>query len=523
MAMAFGTWLALSSHPAGGQATPAKTAELTAERLALVPADDRPVNLQDVALAAATAGVEVVTPPRTRLGGRVEDGDADGIVEWIDGLDGGTTDAVVVSIDMLAYGGVPASRQPVPTQDKALERLRAIERLAARRPGLPIYAFGRLLRLAPAPVPRRAAVLSKVERWAALAGTTDPAEAAERNRLREQLPPLVLDPYLAVRARDTAVTLAALDLAAGGAIRYLVLESGEEPRGLAAAERADVEAARARPALEGRTALVSAADGIDGLLIARALDDLRKRHTGVQVEGAGEGVRALVGVAGARPVSRAGPEDVTLLIASPASAAAAADAAERARRLLDAGGAVALADVAGEGSERQGASIPLVEALRNRHLFPRLLAYAAEGAADRTVAAALCQALLASAGLDVVGARTAPAAARLASARTLVLLHRLVVDFVYQAVVRPEAEADYAGEHRMNPDALDPDQRLRMQDYLTGEVKPLAESLVSDFAASTARRHRGASAPIKDIDDFRLTLPWARLADPEIRFTLVER
>lgn len=525
VALALAVWLTVASSPAGRQ-RPAGSAETQqpVARIVLVPVDDRPVNLQDIRLAARTAGVEVVVPPRSRLGGRVEDGDADGIAEWLDGLELASTDAVVVSIDMLAYGGVPASRRAAVTQAKALDRLKAVERLAARRPGLPVYAVDRLLRLAPAPQPRREAVLAKVERWAALAGATNPAELTERDRLREELPGLVLDPYLATRARDKAVTLAALDLTAKGVIRHLTLESDEEPRGLAVAERAEIEARRAQPDLEDRTALVSATDGIAGLIVARALDGTLKSTATVHVEGGGEGVRMLVSLAGARLVESAAANQMTLLVAAPASAGAAEDAAERARRLLESGARVAIADVGG-AADHGGASIPLVEGMRNRHLFPRLLAYAAEGAGDRTVAAALYQGLFASAGLDIASARGASPGLgpQLAAARTLATLHRLVVDFAYQAIARPEAEGDYAQEHKIDPEALDADQVLRMQEYLAGEVKPLAESLVSDFAASATKsgRHAGR-VPLTDIDGFTLTLPWRTLADPEIRFTLVE-
>jgi Protein of unknown function (DUF4127) len=513
--------LLLTSGRGGAQPSPpAARGDGPAHSVALVPVDDRPVNLQDVELAARTADVELVTPPGSRLGGRDIEGDADGIVEWLDGLDVATVDALVVSIDMLAYGGASASREPATARPKALARLGAIERVASRRKDLPVLAYGTLLPLAPAPEPKRAVVLGKLERWAALAGTANPAEAAERDRLREELPALVLTPYLAVRDRNTAVTMGALDLVRRGAIAYCVLEAEEPaPRGLSAEERAAIEAARSVPALEGRTALVAATDGISALLVTRAVNMVLSREPGVQAEG--QGSETLAGIAGAHPVARAGPRDLVLQIVSAPNAGTAADAATLATQRVNAGARLALADITG-GSQAPGSSIPFIEALRNRHVFPRLLAYAAEGAADPTIAAAVSQGLLAAAGLDESAGRAA-AATRLTSARMLAMLHRLVVDFVYQAIVRPQAAGDYASEHRMRPDDLDADQVLRLQDYLSGEVKPLAESLVGDVEVSaTPTTRRKGIVPIRDIDGFHLTLPWRRMADPEIRFTIVE-
>jgi hypothetical protein len=507
----------LLAATARGRAGATALPSAPAHRIALLPVDDRPVNLQDVSLAAATAGMELVTPPRSRLGGRDIEGDADGLVEWLDGLDASRVDAVVLSLDMLAYGGTDAARRPATPQAKALDRLAAIRRLAARRPGLQVLAYGGLLPLAPPAEPRRAEVLGKLERWASLAGTHDAAEATERDRLRGELPDLVLTPYLAARTRNQAVTMAAIDLAAAHVISYLVLESEEaEPKGLSKEEREAIEARRASPQLEGRTALTSRTDGMAGLLVARAVNAVLGREPGV--EASSEGAVALAAIAGAHRVSRAGPHDLVVQVVLAPNAGTAADAVTAIQRRVHAGDQVAVADATG-GAGTPGSSIPLIEALRNAHLFPRLAAYAGEGAADPTIAAALSQGLLATAGMDA----SAADAHRLASARTLAMLHRVVVDFLYQAVVRPQAMTDYAPEHHMNGDELDADQVLRMQDYLTGEVKPLAESLVGDFAVAPPRTRRATVAPIKDIDDFRLTLPWRRMSDPEIRFTIVER
>src|SRR5262245_15824673 len=110
-------------------------------RIALVPLDDRPIGLQEGQLIAAVADLDVIGPPKYRLGRFTAEGDADGIAEWLDSLDLLTVDAAIVSTDMLAYGGQIASRRPAPSQEKALRRIEAIGRLKARRKDVRVYAF----------------------------------------------------------------------------------------------------------------------------------------------------------------------------------------------------------------------------------------------------------------------------------------------------------------------------------------------------------------------------------------------
>jgi hypothetical protein len=71
---------------------------------------------------------------------------------------------------------------------------------------------------------------------------------------------------------------------------------------------------------------------------------------------------------------QAGSRDLTWLIAgAPADEASAAKLVGQAASLVSAGRRVAIADVA---SGDAGASVPLVEALRNKRLFTRLASYA---------------------------------------------------------------------------------------------------------------------------------------------------
>src|SRR3954452_23598906 len=146
---------------------------------ALVPMDERPVNLSDVVALGSLAGGEILTPPRHRLGRGEAEGDADGIAEWLDGLDLTRVRSVIVSTDMLAFGGVPASRRADTTVDRALARVKAIARLRARSPSIHIYAFTTLAGLSLGDDGRKGAWTTALARWAEIGGpeAADPAAA----------------------------------------------------------------------------------------------------------------------------------------------------------------------------------------------------------------------------------------------------------------------------------------------------------------------------------------------------------
>ena len=63
----------------------------------------------------------------------------------------------------------------------------------------------------------------------------------------------------------------------------------------------------------------------------------------------------------------------------------------------------------------------------------------------------------------------------------------------------------------MDPSALDADQATRVEAYLTGEIKPLAENLVGDLddqPMPTRGPRKIATPKFRNLEDFKLRLPW---------------
>src|SRR4028118_846275 len=172
--------------------------------LALVPLDDRPCNVRFPQQIAAIGGDVVAVPPLPALGHFNSPGQPSDIARWLHELP--QIEALIVSIDMLAYGGLVASRKPHVGEAEALARLEMLKVFRRMRPEVPIYAFNILMRLAitmdsDEAVPH----YYNVMRFARLADECERFNSdylrEELEKVRAQIPPRVLDEYLRARAR----------------------------------------------------------------------------------------------------------------------------------------------------------------------------------------------------------------------------------------------------------------------------------------------------------------------------------
>jgi hypothetical protein len=175
---------------------------------------------------AAIAGDELLLPARETLGDLHHAGDAQSVCDWVAALP--ETAALIVSIDMLAYGGLVFSRRTLTTENVALARLETLRELRRQRPSTPILAFNVLMRLAVTMDSDAAATnYYNIMRYARLA---DEAERFNSQYLREQLqqvqneiPPAALREYSQARARNHAVNARMIEWLSEGIFDYLLI------------------------------------------------------------------------------------------------------------------------------------------------------------------------------------------------------------------------------------------------------------------------------------------------------------
>ncbi|RYG70611.1 DUF4127 family protein, partial [bacterium] len=194
--------------------------------IALLPLDDRPCNTRFPSEIGAIGGASLLLPSRDHLGRFNSPGEPEALQQWLESLP--EVDALIVSVDMLAYGGLVASRKTVTSLETAMSRLEALDKWRVARPNTPIYAFNILMRLAitmdsDAAVPHYYNVMRYARLVDEAARFPSPEKQAELESVQAQIPPELLAAYRAARARNHTVNLAMVDYLARGTFDYLLV------------------------------------------------------------------------------------------------------------------------------------------------------------------------------------------------------------------------------------------------------------------------------------------------------------
>ena len=432
---------------------------LLATTFVVVPLDDRPVTLQLPRMIAAIAGIRVAAPPRALLGRYLQFGDPDAIARWLrDDAPAGAS-AFVVSADMLAYGGLIASRTPQTPKFLALSRLRRLAAFRATRGPASFAVFGTVMRLAPTGVPdlgAAAGFFAAAPAWFPIeqyANLPDPPEtAADRAaaaRLRTQAGP-ALAAYVATRARDRDVDLFELQLLAEGSFDRLIL--GQDDAGPVGLHLRDLAALRAYLTRWGLGARASIEPGADELAMALVGADVARQaafvpRIRVAYSRAGGGavndplefapiegtVNALIRATGAvRSPSQ--DADIDLFVRVPATSAADETAFVGAiARSVQAGRAAAVADLTFLAQNDYAAQRGLVDELLRRHLAGRIAGFASWNTAANTLGTAIPEAIAVVAG-ERMGSYDPRAHAQF-------MLDRYADDYAFHDFTRPAINA----------------------------------------------------------------------------------
>lgn len=237
-------------------------------RIALLPLDDRPCNLAFPQKLAAMGGIQLAIPPAELLGRFRTPGDGRRLAEWIVAK-ASSVDILIASIDMLAYGGLVASRTASVHADEALRNLDALRKAKAMNPSLKTYAFNVIMRLSISATDK-----GILRYWALLHERCQIVEEP-RDLLRfDDIPRALLMDFISARERNHAVNLKSIEMVGGDIIDYLILpQEDAAERGLHKAEQERLYAAIARNGVEDRVAVHNGTDEAAVVLLARALNE----------------------------------------------------------------------------------------------------------------------------------------------------------------------------------------------------------------------------------------------------------
>ncbi len=448
-------------------------------RIALVPLDDRPVNTSMVADIAHIAGATVLLPPRRSLPHFRDPGDTDALAAWLVEASGAGIDGAVVSLDMLGYGGLIASRTSHETTREILGRISVLEDIHREHPSLPLGAINVFLRASnsnnaseePAYWREYGLLLHRLggrahEAWLQESAGGPPAV------VDPLIPAVVRQDFARRRLRNHIVNLAGLDLASTGTVSTLLLTADDTaPRSAGSAEQTLIDYWRILLGPREDVLIYPGADEVAAVMTARLLS----QHHGVSPSFAvtcvepdgldriapyentplGTGVQRQVLAAGGRLV--ADTPDTRLVVHAPSPTGGdfyggtpeptgqglIKRTVEEIESALEAGEHVALADCRFPNGGDPG----LVEALRDRGVLLLLDAYGGWNTAGNALGSTV-----AAAAVATIGRRTGTLDP---DAQQKFLLSRLVEDYGYQSRVRAEVVGDTSAQDHLRPASVD--------------------------------------------------------------------
>ena len=209
------------------------TVNAQGKKILYVPIDSRPCNLFQVVQVAEKLGYEILTPPEEFLGTRENRGDVEAMWQWLDET-AAQADCAVLSTDSLIYGSLVASRLHDLTAEQILERAQRFKTFHEKFHGLPIYAFGTIMR-----TPRSSSASSiepayykeygaKIFQYTALIDKQEMNQFAGKDRrafkkLETDIPKEYLDDWFKRRAKNSDANELFVQYAREGVFQYFLL------------------------------------------------------------------------------------------------------------------------------------------------------------------------------------------------------------------------------------------------------------------------------------------------------------
>ncbi len=492
--------------------------------LALIPLDNRPCNVRFPQQIAAIGAMELIVPPNEILGYFTTPGQPLALAQWLNALP--AVEGLIVSSDMLAYGGLVASRRGTPPLQNALENLQVLKKWHEAHPQTPIYGFSILMRLAVTMESEAAATnYYNIMRYARLA---DEAERFNSEHLQQelesviaQIPPEILDDYHAARARNHAINLQMIEWLAQGVFQYLLITQEDAAEYGLHRQEQDILMARAQKlGVADKMSLHPGADEASLTLLARHWNigvrfrvhwsnSAHARHIAPfedrpYDQALREHIAAMRGT-----IVEEGDGDFDLFVNASVGGyqkdEGETERASRANHLetfltaiqiaIENGRRVALCDVAFPN----GADNLLLNELDQRRLLGKIAVFGAWNTAGNTTGTVLAQcAALLRGGPEQGFVNTA-------DLNRVFVLDRLLDDWCYQSNVRSRVEKT-ARDHGLSP--------LNMG--IGGEnIEAQTRREIKGFAQALARRHFKGELTRCDV-----TLPWMRTFECEVHTEL---
>ncbi len=502
-------------------------------KVLLVPLDSRPAVGQFVQMIGDIANAEVRMPSYETLGRFVTPGQPEAILDWLKSQQSEKIRSVILSADMIAYGGLIASRVPTVSQELAIHRLREAVNLA-HATGAKVYVSSATMRLAPTATKDASPYRMELARAMAL------QEEARRTGSRDTLlkfykilstvPPVEINRYQAARKRNNLVQQELIRMVGAKLIDYLVIgQDDAQPYGPHIPETAALRKMALNMSLGGKVFFCEGIDQHGNVLLSRALlkeigwtprvKIVYSDPNGANVYNDFESkpirlcLEDQIIASGARPSDGRSPTDFTLYVNTPGRKQSSFQAfLAMLDHDLETNVPCAVADI---NLAKSGQADPeLFSFLYSRSRMGKLLAYAGWNTAGNTLGTSIP-----AANAYLVARRLAIDPAIREPAHMKFLLHRFVNDFAYHTYTRPEAYRMLVREGGSKEESYgQPFERTTR--FVQRDVTTYLMNYFRDGFMGVRFDRSGAQYEVVGLDDVRVWLPWPRAYEMRLDFNL---
>jgi hypothetical protein len=505
------------------------------ERILLVPLDSRPAAGQFAQMIASMANVEVRMPEYSTLGRFTVPGSPGSVLAWLEHQDFRDVKAVVVSADMICYGGLIASRTGEISKQQALDRLNKLAQIRAKHPEVKFYVFAAIRRLTPTATKKTAAWRIQLGRFEELRSRfkieKEPHLYAEMKAQLPFIPPVEIRRYEQTRERNLEVSAELIRMVARDQFDYLAFGQDDARQfGPHVWETQRLKEIAQEKEVDGRVYFCEGIDQHANVLLSRALlkqndwkprikvvysDDLgRKRYATFESKTIEQSLNDQIEASGAQVVDSDGGYDYALYVNTPGRRPQQfQDFIQGLGNEIEQGLPLAVADI---NLAKDGTADPeLFTYLCQDERMVKILAFAGWNTAGNSMGTAIP-----AANIYLLSRRVNGDPLERELARREFLLHRFVNDYAFHKFVRPQAysmidsspTATREETYGQTFKAVDHFVREDVQKYLDHYWHEEFEG--KRFFAGTKQYE------LTGISDVRIFLPWPRAYEVRLEFRL---
>ncbi len=187
-------------------------------KIAVLPMDNRPPNYQFLERLADMFQVNLILPAKEKLGYYMEPAPANELGNWIIKQE---ADVYIVSVEMLIYGGLIASREKGITTKECHSRMKKIPLLKNKHPKSKIYLSSIVRRASVSTFSEESQYLwDKVNAYFKAIAIDDKYKASE---ISKEMPSGFIDEYISLRNRNHEINKKAIELTSQEYVDTLVL------------------------------------------------------------------------------------------------------------------------------------------------------------------------------------------------------------------------------------------------------------------------------------------------------------